>query len=232
MIQHLPLFASVSLWLVPLACAELPLRLEMWEEPSHQLVFAEGPVRVLSIRIAPAQTSDFHVHRYATAYIVIQDARMASQVWDEGWSDSGARSLRHPGATIDRSDYVDNDFYHRVRNDDEQAFHMVAVVNEEMETNDPLGPPKKAAISPIDNRWFKESRVSLAANSRSDILNFNHAVVLVQFSDGASHILENGVEHSFKNTPGAFSWHPAGSEFQIGNRSNKTLELVLIEAKD
>ena len=50
--------------------------LEMWEEPSHQLVFNRDGTRVLDIRIVPGVLSEFHSHRYATAYVVVQDAKV------------------------------------------------------------------------------------------------------------------------------------------------------------
>jgi hypothetical protein len=57
-------------------------------------------------------------------------------------------------------------------------------------------------------------------------------VVLVQPVGGSSHVIENGIAHSFKGSPAAFSWHPAGSEFRIANRSEDDMEVVLLEVKD
>ena len=104
-------------------------RLEMWEEPSHQLVFEDGPVRLLDVRIAPGVTSEFHLHRFATVYVVIQDAFVAGQPYGESWSGGGPRAYRAVGSLMERSDYVDSNLTHRVRNDDDRAFHLFAVVS-------------------------------------------------------------------------------------------------------
>jgi hypothetical protein len=200
----------------------------MWEEPSHQLVFVNGPARVLDVRIVPGVTSDFHRHRFATAYVIIQDALVANQFWEEEWSASGPRELREAGVTVNNANYVEIPYYHRVRNEDEKTFHVVAIINERAATGDASTSDDDGTI---DNRWFREHRVRLAADSSSEILKFDNDVVVIQFTAGSSHILENGIAHGFKGAPAAFSWHSAGSEFQITNKSDQVMEFVLMEVK-
>lgn len=204
----------------------------MWEEPSHQLVFVDGPARVLDVRITPATTSEFHKHRFATAYIVIQDALVANQFWEDEWSASGPRSYRDPGATVDNTNYVENPYYHRVRNEDQRTFHVVAIINERSLTIESGVVDNLESNATIDNPWFKEHRVQIAPDASSERLQFENDVVVVQFDNGPSHIVQNEVAHSFKSAPAAFSWHPAGSEFRIANRSTQTLEFVLMEVKE
>jgi hypothetical protein len=206
-------------------------RLEMWEEPSHQLVFVNGPARVLDVRIVPGVTSDYHKHRFATLYIIIQDAMVANQNWENEWSAARPRDYRKPGETVDQSGYVANPSYHRVRIDDRRAFHVVAVINERSMEDETDTSEKIGSNAPIDNGWFREHRVELASGEDGDTLKFANDVVLIQPVAGSTHVIENGIAHSFKGAPGAFSWHPAGSEFRIANRSGQRLELVLIEVK-
>ena len=204
-------------------------RFEMWEEPSHQLVFVEGPARVLDVRIAPGLTSDFHKHRFATVYVVIQDALVANQFWEDEWSASGPRDYRDTGVTVDNANYVAKPYYHRVRNEDEHTFHVVAVINEREAAGSVTTATAEGAI---DNSWFREHRAHVAANGMSETVKFSNDVIVVQPAAGSSYILEGGVAHGFKGAPAAFSWHPAGSEFRIANRSENEMEFVLIEVKD
>ena len=79
----------------------------------------------------------------------------------------------------------------------------------------PLSPQEHAEnAKAIDNSWFLEHRVLLGPGASSDALQFLNDVVLVQPIAGSSHIVESGIAHSFKGSPGAFSWHPAGSGFR------------------
>jgi hypothetical protein len=224
-------FLAASLSLATIAWADETTRFEMWEEPSHQQVFVDGPARILDIRIVPGLMSEFHKHRFATAYVVIQDALVASQLWDEEWSASGPRDFRKAGATVDNSGYVEKPFYHRVRNEDEKTFHLVAVINER--SLSAAAPVNKVDETIIDNAWFREHRVQVGRGSSSDTLTFANDVALFQPGTGSSHVLENGIAHSFKAAPAAFSWHRAGSEFQIANSGEEDLEFefVLIEVK-
>ena len=220
---------AASLSSAPMACADEAARFEMWEEPSHQLVFVEGPARVLDVRIVPGVTSEFHKHRFATTYVVIQDALVANQFWEDEWSASGPRDYREPGATVDNSGYVDKPYYHRVRNEDERTFHVVAVINERSATELPAATNDDGAI---DNAWFTEHRIRVARGANSDSLKFANDVALIQPDAGSSHIIEDNVAHSFKGSPAAFSWHQAGSEFKIANRGEEDLEFILFEVKE
>jgi hypothetical protein len=215
-----------------LAYAEQEHRYEMWEEPSHQLVFVEGPARVLDVRIAPGVTSDFHKHRFATAYVIIQDALVANQFWEDEWSASGPRELRSAGVTVDNSNYVAKPYYHRVRNEDENTFHVVAIINERSPANEAEAAKDTDVGAPIDNAWFKEHRITVAAGQTSDSLSFDNDTVVVQYDNGPSHVIENGTAHSFKSAPAAFSWHTAGSKFRIANRSGNTVEFILMELNE
>lgn len=203
----------------------------MWEEPSHQLVFVDGPVRVLDVRIVPGATSEFHQHRFATTYVVIQDALVANQFWEAEWGASGPREYRRAGVVVDNANYVASPYYHRVRNEDQRAFHVIAVINERPAGAEPAVTAGEHSDAPIDNRWFREHRVRVARHSSSGPQSFASDVVLVQPAAGLSHIVENDVAHSFKGAPAAFSWHPAGSEFHIANGSDEDLEFILIEVK-
>ena len=215
----------------PAARADQAKRFEMWEEPSHQLVFVDGPARVLDVRIVAGVTSEFHKHRFATTFVIIQDALVANQFWDGEWSTSGPRAYRKAGGTVDNSSYVESPYYHRVRNEDQRTFHLVAVINERSATGATTATDGAVNDGVIDNRWFREYRIQVSRGANSDTQKFASDLVLIQPVAGLSHIIEDGVAHSHKSAPAAFSWHKAGSEFQIANRSDEDLEFILIEVK-
>ncbi len=223
---------AASLSSASMACADEAAWFEMWQEPSHQLVFVDGPARILDVRIVPGATSEFHKHRFATTYVVIQDALVANQFWEDEWSASGPRDYREPGATVDNSGYIDKPYYHRVRNEDNRTFHVVAVINERSATELPAATNGAGDDGAIDNAWFRVHRIRVARGANSDTLKFANDVALIQPDAGSSHIIENNVAHSFKGSPAAFSWHQAGSEFEIANRSEEDLEFILVEVKE
>ncbi len=211
---------------------ESALSNEMWDEPSHQLVLHENNARVLDIRIVPGVVSEYHRHRFATIYVVIQDAKLWNQLVDGDWAEMGAgRPYRDAGSVIDRSSYVGEPQTHRVKNIDERTFHLVAIVNESSGTVSADRIDDLDASKNSDSRWFKRHHIRLPNNTQSDILTFSNNTVLVQPGHGASHVVEDGIYHSFKSAPGAFSWHPAGASIRVTNTSDKQLEIVAIELK-
>lgn len=203
---------------------------EMWEEPSHQLVFEKGTTRILDIRVVPGVVSEYHSHRFATAYVIVQDARVNSQRTGGDWVDLSSRDRRPAGAINDRADYLTKPYVHRVDNIDDRTLHLVAVVNSAALTSD-----EPIELTPegdrLDNPYFAEHRYSVAANGRSEQLRFDNETLVVQAHAGPSHILEDGVSHSSGTAPGAWSWHAPGTAYRIVNNSDDAREFVVLEIK-
>ena len=195
---------AASLSSASIGWADEAARFEMWEEPSHQLVFVDGPARVLDVRIVPGVTSDFHKHRFATTYVIIQDALVANQFWDGEWSASGPRDYRDPGATVDNSGYVEKPYYHRVRNEDQRTLHLVAVINERSATDLSTANNSAGVDGAIDNEWFREHRIQVARGSNSDTLKFANDIALIQPGAGSSHVMENGRCTQLQEYSGSF----------------------------
>lgn len=203
---------------------------EMWEEPSHQLVFEKGATRILDIRVVPGVVSEYHSHRFATAYVIVQDARVNSQRTGGDWFDLSTRDRRPAGAINDRADYLTKPYVHRVENVDDRTLHLVAVVNSAAITaNEPIELTSEGER--LDNPYFAERRYTVAANDSSEPLSFANEALVVQAHAGPSHILEDGVNHSPGTAPGAWSWHAPGTDFRIVNDSNEARDFVVIEIK-
>ena len=204
-------------------------RLEMWEEPSHQLVFEQGNTRILDIRIVPGVTSEYHLHRYATIYIVMQDALLQGQEHGEEMSARVTRPYRASGSVMDRADYVTKNSYHRVMNNDDKTFHLVSIVNSAAPAGEVESDPSNDYLN---NKWFTEHRITVEPGASSAELRFSNDTVLMQAHKGLAHAMENGVAHSARSMPGAWSLHAADSSFQVVNDSDEAQEFILIEVRN
>jgi hypothetical protein len=214
------------------SAADEPQR-EMWEEPSHQLVFEQGNVRILDIRIVPGVTSEYHSHHFATVYVRIQDALMLNQDYGQEWNGRVERPYGAAGSLMNAAGYFARNTYHRVRNTDDRTFHLLSIVNGANPLVDIEPVPAGEGGSLLNNAWFAEHRVDLDAGETSGSLSFDNDVVLVQFNDdGESYVVEDGVTHSAKTAVGAWSWHAAGATFQIINGSDDPLEMLVVEVKN
>ena len=115
---------------------------------------------------------------------------------------------------------------HRVFIPDDEDYHLIAILN--------TGKGKeniKKANGAVNNLWFRENRFEVAANQLSNPIKFEYPAILVQYTDGLTNILENGVNHSFKTQKGGYSYHPANTSFQITNQSSAEQKFVAIEVK-
>jgi hypothetical protein len=54
----------------------------------------------------------------------------------------------------------------------------------------------------------------------------------MQPNDGASHVISAGHANGYKSQGGAFSYHPAGTQFSILNGASEPRPFVLIEVKN
>jgi hypothetical protein len=227
--MKLPVIVVTGLLMSILSYAADDTKLEMWEEPSHQLVFEQGNTRILDIRIVPGVTSEYHLHRYATVYIVMQDALLQGQEHGEEMSARVTRPYRSPGAVMDRADYVTKNSYHRVMNNDDRTFHLVSIVNSAAIARDDES--ATATDDYLNNKWFAEHRITLEPGARSAELRFTNDTVLTQPHKGLAHVVENGITHSVRSMPGAWSLHAANSSFQVVNDSDEAQEFILIEVR-
>jgi len=211
--------------------ADEPQR-EMWEEPSHQLVFEQGDIRILDIRIVPGVTSEFHSHHFATVYVRVQDALMQNQDFDEEWGARPDRPYGAAGSLMNAAGYVERNTYHRVRNTDDRTFHLLSIVNGANPIVDIESMAAGEGGDLLNNAWFAEHRIELGPGESSEMLAFENDVVLVQAEGaGRTYIVEDGVAHSAKSAAGAWSWHAAGSRFQIVNGGDQGRDLLLVEVR-
>lgn len=232
-----PIFTAMVLTMANALCAppahaQQEPKPEMWEETNHQLVLNKDQTRVVDVRIAPGLTTGFHYHQYATVYVIVQDSHLMGQVYGSEWSEPATVPYRDPGAFAVRTDYLTEHVYHRARNIDGRTTHFFAVVNMRKKSDEPANPDSNPSDRVVDNQWFRGHRIELGPGETSDILSYPQNAVLMQYDDLPSHVVENGVAHSFKGAPGAFSWHLADSKFQIRNGSEQSREFILIEVKD
>jgi len=207
---------------------------DMWQEPRHQLVFQTENVRLAAVNIPPGDTSLWHKHEYATAYIVIQDAELGNRVDSTPVVKPSPRTMRKPGTVSDRADYVNKPFAHLVKNYDDRAFKLLGVVNMNSGHSDLVSPGKGEA--PLDNDWFREHHLLLPAGETSKKLNYQNDAVVVQADHGKSNLLlavdtNENIPSGHKSQPGAWSWHLAGQDFKLKNKSQGQLHFVIIELK-
>ncbi len=203
-------------------------QLEMWQEPSHELILHRGQTRVINVLIEPEVITEYHLRRLPTLFIVIQDAHVVLQRGDDHPPEPGTADYLQPGTLIDGTHFANEPGRYRLINGDQRSQHLVAIING--------AEPKLPSITPSDddifnNPFFMEQRLRLGPNELSTTLHLEHDAVLVQYDEGDSHVWEAGERHSFKSSSGEFSWHAAGSAIRVVNGLPTPRDFVLILIK-
>ena len=186
------------------------------QEPRHRIVHNDGDIWVLDIQINPGDATKQHTHDSAILYTFISS----------GSGPSGGR-------VTSNTDYVTENYTHRASNDGPGLFRIIAVANYgEPQQDLSAGRPKGIEGEPaLENPWFRSYRLTLGPDEMSPAQTHENPTVIVQVSDGLSHVTrEDGITAEFTGM-GGWTWREANSEFRIHNASNHDIEIVINEAR-
>jgi hypothetical protein len=123
-----------------------------FKEARHHLVFENDWVRVMDVRVAAGDTTDYHVHADRHVGVVIASAR----TWEQrlGEPASAPEDNDHAGDVFDNADSP-LPYTHRVGNVDDKPFHyIVGQILRRSETNEP---PLPGSIISTARSWARIS---------------------------------------------------------------------------
>jgi quercetin dioxygenase-like cupin family protein len=165
------------------AQAPAPLGNDAW----HKVVFENPQIRILSVDVAPGQTTMEHRHDYDIATISVNDGT-ETRVQDTGkeWTARAPRALGNIAVT----DYTGKPSSHRIENVGKRSYQLFAIENKKKS-----GWSTAAATQGIGTKMIQESRafrsydvqMSLNASQSSHIHTSPTIVVLLRgkvMSDG------------------------------------------------
>lgn len=222
------LFLSVTLLLMStVPAAEETVVVPVYEEPYHRLVFDKDNVRIFSTNITVGDTSLFHRHQNPTLYVILCYSLMRNQNIGEDWSSPDPDQSRPSGAFFFRN-YADEPQEHRVDNIGSSPFQVIGVINF---TEGGRGSSAPADEAELSNRWFNAYRYRLEPGKSGVGHRHDNPVIVVQVSEGRSHVLVDGRRGSAKTVKGNWSWHEAGVGHRLLNSGDTDVELVEIEIK-
>lgn len=150
-------------------------------EPRHHLVLDSVRFRVLDIRIPPGDTTQYHVHDTAVLYVVINPAATAAQTFGGDWAATRRAGPVAAGDVLVDSSYVLKPVTHRVTNNGDGVFRLLAIT-----FAGPIsasGRDRPSALPGVDeaqSTWFRQSRVRIPAGATTDWFVSEHPVLIVE----------------------------------------------------
>lgn len=186
-------------------------------EPRHRLVWEDGPVRVLDVRIPPGDTTLFHIHDAAILYVPVAVSPTDAQPLGGGWSGVGPRDVSRfsEGTVATDTQYAARPLTHRVTNVGPGPFRLIAI------TNAGRGDPAAADSTlpgqmETSSSWFRQSRLALASGASTAWYASPVPIVLVQVGPGPASAERESASTVLEGT-GAWAYVPAGARFRVRN---------------
>lgn len=223
--KHMPMLIALALC----TCLSAPLKAQeqqvesaefdrvrtvnILQEPRHRSVHQDGELRLLDVQINPGDTTLPHTHDSAILYTFISNG--------EGPLNGRVSSI---------TTYVEEQYTHRVSNAGPGLFRIIAMANYGAAHEGVVEPAAGLLLAPqLENPWFRSFRLELAAGQTSAKITHAYPVAIVQVSDGLLNILRaDGITTELQSV-GEWDWRAAGQPYQIHNKTEKPVTVVINE---
>ena len=196
------------------------------EEPRHRPVFQNKEIRILNVRVAPGDTSLYHMHTTPSFFIRFTKTITGSQVQGEakkaGKSQSGEIRFENLAPPNNR--------VHRVWNADKDTFHVMDVEllmkNADFDKKPMTLPNLKLEI---DTTWVRAYRLNLLKGIEFQSRNKKQSLVLVSLNASKVEIGQNRNRELQTLKPGSFFVINRKESFSLKNKTESTSQFVLLE---
>lgn len=200
------------------------------EEPRHHLVYDNGILQVLDVRIPAGDTTLYHTHDAPIFYVFISASSMDDQELGGKWKGATASDspLFKTGDVACNLDYADKPVTHRVKNVGDSLFRLIGVINKR---NQPAGNiiqnelPGKAET---DNPWFRQSRAVIAPGESLNSQVTNSPVVVVNVDEGKLRVSINKGSPELLVLPGDVAVANPSQHFEVVNEGSNPVEIVIV----
>lgn len=183
------------------------------QEPRHRTVHTDGDLHLLDVQINPGDTTLPHTHDSAILYTFISN---------------GEGSLNGRVSSI--TTYVDEHLTHRVTNEGPGLFRIIAMASYGSPYDKPVRPVNGLTTEPqLENAWFRSFRLELAAGESTADLIHAYPAAIVQVTDGVLHVSRADGITSELRAAGDWAWRSAGQAYQIHNKTDSPVVVVINE---
>lgn len=206
------------------------------QEPRHHKVLDNGHIRLLDVRIAPGDTTQFHVHATPSIFLVLTDARTGSQVISE--EDHTASPVKHYG-NIWFEGFYQKPRIHRVYNIDEHMFNVmdIELTNTNFKMIDP--PITLGTFTFLfDEKPVRAYRVNLPHGQMIFVQPRKADVLIIQLNDSSDNpgmqlFVPNNrpTDTSYFNKKGYYLYLVSGTGFELKNEGSGKGEFAFFELK-
>lgn len=186
------------------------------QEPRHRTMHKDGDIRLLDVQINPGDMTLFHTHDAAIMYTFISSGTGPSE-----------------GRISSNTDYVQKNFTHQVANQGPGLFRIIALTNygPAMGSLTADRPSGLQGEPELENLYFRSYRITLAPGETSAAQTHSSPSVVVQVSEGMTHVTRTDGITAELTANGDWAWREPNGAYQIKNMGSVPVELVINEAR-
>lgn len=196
-------------------------------EPRHKVALENEWIRLLDVRVAPGDTSLFHIHEIPSYFIPLSNTAIGSEV--KGQAPQESRFA--VGATW-YNGFENGPLIHKVWNSDTNVLHVIDL--ELLSTKKSALPFLELKNFKIDfeNEKLRVYKFEMSPNQTITLPSLKTPMVIISLSGG-----EIGVRTASKSkmgyhvSAGAFKWLQVGQSFVINNKQHVAANGLLILLK-
>lgn len=190
------------------------------DEPRHQPVFENAFVRVLDVRIKPGDTTLYHIHQLPSAFLMLSDTRVGSQLFNdlptEGFNNTGTVAYEQ----------FNQPRVHRVWNMDTALFHVVDIEILTAETTTETAILQMPGLTLVqDEKKARIYRVQLAPAREFQFSELNNPVLFFSVTGTITHPTEGTIG------PGRFLFIDKGKSATLYNNGAVEMSGAVFEIK-
>jgi quercetin dioxygenase-like cupin family protein len=199
-----------------------------FKESRHHLVFENDWVRVMDVRVAGGDTTDYHVHADRHLAVIIATAR----TWEQrlGEAASAPEDTDQVGNVLDNAD-ASLPYTHRVGNADQKPFHyIVGQILRRSEAHDAALPESSGLHLEREVMGARIYRVKLAPGQATPAHAHARPGLTVQVNNGTVKLEDSAAEGASKESgAGAWWWRGAGATHGLRNTGSTPVEIVELD---
>lgn len=215
---------------------QAPAPVPVFHEPRHRVAYESRFVRVLEVRVAPGDTTLFHVHTNLHLGVVVAGAR----TWEQALGTAGTFHPADSSGSILDNARGTLPYTHRVGNVDASGFHYVIG-----QLLDPSGIAASVLAADATTHLDRETtrarlyRVALGPGQSTALHTHAQPGLIVQINPGemeldGAELLSSGTRNTGSGAgagAGAWWWREPGHTHVLRNMGRTPINLVEIDWK-
>jgi len=195
-------------------------------EPRHKVALENEWVRLLDVRLAPGDTSLFHIHEIPSYFIPLSNTAIGSEVKGQSPQESKVTI----GATW-YNGFENGPLIHKVWNRDTNVLHVIDL---ELLSNQKTTLPRlelsKASID-FENEKLRAYKVQITNNSSINLSSSKTPMIIISLSGPEINVQNANKKDNHHVKAGGFQWLEAGGSFLINTNENVAAAALLIWLK-